>query len=452
MEPVSPTNEANIDGHQNIVIQNVTNSQITVSVGGELKEIKNQLDELKKFIVGLATPITNLQVADNQYQIDGINEANFGYIMGQAGGEAKLPNALQGDLADRDRWVESLRQELLGLNIAVGNKRKEVIQHYGWMIEASLQKMLTEVGKANTLRRLSFMVEAYQSSLRYLCYIQLAQLAKGHALSPHPSLTTHLQMRERDYLTFDYANLLIVSTDLLTKTKQVPFVPEINVLVKELASPTTDLYQTSLFLATHRTRLLKESIAEDDQLPEFLDEYLTALVYWLRQLAFLAKYRLWSIKEINLNYRAGLAKKFVHTYGELHGIYDERHSLYREIETEEEDYKQLILSDNYTFNHSVLLVPPEGITDATAPSALSLSPFLIDQSVFSDKPTQTPEAYYFTGYHKSEYHFALYKNEILPESDSNKSLKVKKQNNQQPKYNYLFEQLETVCRPLRNPA
>ncbi len=68
---------------------------------------------------------------------------------------------------------------------------------------------------------------------------------------------------------------------------------------------------------------MANTIAEDEKLPGLLDEYLTALVYWLRNISFLANYRLVSIKEINLNYRLGTAKNFVHLYGELHSMYNE---------------------------------------------------------------------------------------------------------------------------------
>ncbi len=60
-------------------------------------------------------------------------------------------------------------------------------------------------------------------------------------------------------------------------------------------------------------------IAEDDKvkLRSLLDEYLTALVYWLRKISFLAKYRLVSVKEINLNYRLGTVKEICPQSGRI---------------------------------------------------------------------------------------------------------------------------------------
>jgi hypothetical protein len=65
--------------------------------------------------------------------------------------------------------VQSLRQELLKQGVPVGAKPWAIFQHYGWLIEAFLQKMGTQAGQERSLRRLAFMAEAYQSTLRYLC-------------------------------------------------------------------------------------------------------------------------------------------------------------------------------------------------------------------------------------------------------------------------------------------
>ncbi len=76
-------------------------------------------------------------------------------------------------------WASGLRYALLKHPIAVKNNATAIYQHFGWLIEIFLQKMSTDVGMDKTLRRLSFMAEVFQSSMRYLCYIQIAQILKN---------------------------------------------------------------------------------------------------------------------------------------------------------------------------------------------------------------------------------------------------------------------------------
>ena len=87
---------------------------------------------------------------------------------------------------------------------------------------------------------------------------------------------------------------------------------------------------------------------------------------------------------------------------------------------------------------------------------LSLSPLIIDQSVYSNKPTQTPEVFYFSGFdqEKKQYYYSQYKNELAYGGQevvtSNKSLRVQTQNNKQPLLNRLFKQLEDIFNPLKS--
>ncbi len=375
-------------------------------------------------------------------------------------GAAPLPATLADDLiTDRTRWLQSIQRELLRQNVSVSNRPADIIQHFGWLIEEFLRKMQTQEGQQSNLRAFSYMTEAWQNTLRYLCHIQVAQLLRAEKPVKHPALANYIAMRveaapdgAREPF-FDYLNLLLVSTDPLKDL--TPFVPEINDFVTELTDTESELFDTALFLAHQRRQLLSGRLTEEDaDLPQRLDEYRTALVYWLRKIAFLAKYRLVSIKEINLNYRLGTARQFVHLYGELHGLYDQYASA--------ADYNILAVEDSFTYNHSVLLFKGSDILQGLQQlrdrdTILSLSPLLIDQSVFSEKPTQTPEIYYFSGQTPGsrQYEYAQYKNELqLGESPpaSNKTLRVKAENTQQPRLNDLYEQLEVVFKPFKTAS
>lgn len=256
-------------------------------------------------------------------------------------------------------------------------------------------------------------------------------------------------MDEQIHTGFDYLILLLVCTDILNGEET--FIPEIGQIVAELSDTGSDLYGAVIFLHTNRQQLLNNGFAHDEKLNALLDEYLTALVFWLCRLAFLYEYRLVSIKEINLKFRLGMDRFFVHHYGELHGVYS----------SEDFDYADFPIKDLFTYNHSVLLFRGSDMRECLKnlhdeSAYISLSPLVIDQSVFAQKETQTPEVYYFTGHSERQYHFALYKNELAlagtTETPFNKFLVVREKNINQPKLNDLYEQLEQVFSPFKTPA
>lgn len=448
------SNETSIQGHQNIVIQGVTESTITLNVNGEPIEILKKLEVLISLLE--RQQAQSFQTADKIYNIGAIANANFDFILNQAGRSKELPEELARNLTtDETVWTQSLRRELLKKGVVVGSAPLTIFQHYGWLIEVFLQKMMTkpkEGGEHTPLRRLSFMAEAFQSSLRYLCQIQIAQLFRREEASNNPVLSDFVKLLYNEQDRYDYLNLLLLTSDLLSREDM--FMPEIKDFVQELSNTDSDLYGVALFLEKYRNQLLETAIL-NEQLDSLLSEYLTGLVYWLRNLAFLAKYRLVSIKDINLSYRLGTSKNFVHRYGELHGMY-------ADALLEVEDYPSKSIRDFYTYNQSILLLKGSNVAtcldDIHDPSTyLSLSPLVIDQSVFAEKMTQTPEIFFFIGQSadRRQYHFAEFKNEIpLKERSisSNKTIQVKAQNNQMPRLDELFEQLDQLFKPFRISA
>lgn len=444
------TNTATANGNSNIVIQGVNESSIIVNVNGHSQELEKKVDVLLDLVKqqGLKT----VELGDSVYKIETISDANFDFLLGQVGRAKSLPTELgQNLLGEGNDWIQSLRQELqVRQRIAVGNQPWNIFQNYGWLVETFLQKMGTLAGQAKTLRRLSFMAEAYQATVRYLCYIQVAQILRQEKKPKLDIVSAFIQMEGDGFIGFDYISLLLTATDAVGGDI---FMPEIGNFVSELRDTESALYSTALYLNDQRRRLLANSIKEDGELPHLLDKYLRALVYWLRKISFLSKYRLVSIKEINLDYRLGTAKNFVHLYGELHGLYGE-------ISSNANDYNAVAIEDVFTFNKSVLLFRGHDVSSGMrrlqeVNTYLSLSPLLIDQSVYADKPTQTPEIFYYTGFDKSkrQFNYAQYKNELAYDGKdivSNKSLKVLAQNINLPRLDELFEQLDELFRPLKS--
>lgn len=435
----------------NIIIQNATDNSLLLNINGQLQEIEKKWEVLHNFMEQMAAKF--IQSANNIYNIDNITNANFDYLVDQAGRSKSLPSELAQNLVgDGNTWTQSLRQELVKQGISVGSHPMSIFQNYGWLVQIFLQKMGTKFGQEKTLRRLSFMAEAYQATLRYLCYIQLAQAIQLDNKPKLGIISDFIQMEGDRFLDFDYTSLLLITTDVIGSNG---FMKEINKFVEELTDAESSLYGTGIYLQNQRKNLMTGTLAEDHKFPEMLDEYLTALAFWLRKLSFLGKYCLVSIKDINLNYRLGTAKYFVHKYGELHGIYTEG-----EGDSTGEDYNSKSIEGLFTYNKSVLLFKGTDIATCmdniqNQSTYLCLSPLVIDQSVYTDKLSQTPEIYYYAGYEKAKrrYNYIQYKNELAlggkGEIVSNKSIGVLEQNNNQSLLDELFIQLEDVFKPLK---
>ncbi len=114
----------------------------------------------------------------------------------------------------------------------------------------------------------------------------------------------------------------------------------------------------------------------------------------------------------------------------------------------------------FTYNKSILLFRADDVSSGLnnikdKSNYLCLSPLIIDQSVYSNG-SQTPEIFYYSGYdkEKKQYNYSQIKNELAygGEEDitSNKSLRVKSQNNKQHLLNPVFKQLEEIFKPLKS--
>lgn len=432
-----------------VVIQAVNPQEITLSINGEIQKIRTELAALHTLLKQSQTQ--SFQTADKIYNIGSITNANFGVLLEQLAPNRKLPTDLADNLlTDPISWTKSLQQTLLRQGVSVGNDAMSIFQHYGWLISSFLQKMASTPGRQRNLKRLSYMVEVYQSSLRYLSYIQLAQLLTT-TKQDSVAVADFLQLEQADIRQFDFLNFLLASIDELPEEQA--FMPEIYELLEEIVEEESDVRGTVLYLQSYRNKLLQGSIPTDEGLNQILDEYLTALVFWLRQLAFLTQYKLVSIKDINLKYQVGTAKTFVHIYGELHGMYRSNDTTFADTVTTPLTAYQYSIDDKFTYNKSVLLLKGRNVASGfdkieDSSSYLSLSPLIIDQSVFLDSTTQTPDIYYYTGRGKRKYYYSHYRNELSLDAEttlpSHKEIIIKKQNTRVPLFDELYEQNQRI--------
>jgi len=451
---INNINTANVLGNNNIVIQGVTDSVITVNVNGKTEEIMNELGAMRAVLEKLS--MKSFQADGKEYDMNGIDKSNFAFVMGRAGQNKNLPDELKDNLLSEDsKWFLSLQLELKKKKVTYGETPNTIFPHFGWLIEAYLQKFVTLTYLGPTIRRLSFLAEAYQSSLRFLCFVQLSQVLQLEKKPQHAAINQFIKLEKAELALFDYSNLLLVTTDLLQGTE--PFMPEIKEFVEELSDTHSDLYSINLFLENNRNKVVNKMIDEDDQLPTLINEYLTALVSWLKKLTFISQYKMVSIRDIKLEYRMGSVVQFEHVYGELNGVYKEG------VSVDEDASKETSISIEgvYTFNQSILLMKGKNVEMSMEnirerDSYISLSPLIIDLSVYSEIPKQTPEIFFYTGQDasKKQYNYANYRNELLPINDNgrdvNKELNVRSSNINQPSLDTLHTDLDDLLKPFKS--
>lgn len=106
------SNTAQINGDSNIIIQQVTDSTITLQVNGEVQEIRNELVALRKLLE--ARPARTIQYADKIYNIEHIDEANFRVVTSKGVFNAVLTRELIEMLRERPKialFLKSLPEE-----------------------------------------------------------------------------------------------------------------------------------------------------------------------------------------------------------------------------------------------------------------------------------------------------------------------------------------------------
>ena len=121
-------NESNITGNQNIVLQGVTGSTITLNVNGEVHELRNDLEELKSMLQKLQASSVRWQ--DQDFQTETLTRENFSFLTSRKAFNETLVRKLLVALAPyRDRAEKVLAKvESKGKNWASDENNRNFAQ------------------------------------------------------------------------------------------------------------------------------------------------------------------------------------------------------------------------------------------------------------------------------------------------------------------------------------
>jgi hypothetical protein len=280
-----------------------------------------------------------------------------------------------------------------------------IIKNFPWPIGSQLRILVANSDMMNKpgIPRLRQLAYTYVVTSQFLCYILLAQLWDV-IVSGKFALDQELKARLADLIPektdrFDFVTLMINIGKTFRQYQITPFITEFEALFDSLDKKDAvfDAYE---FLEGVRAQINDGSAATSD-LDALCNQTEFCLSEFLKKVAFLAKYRLITVKDIELVKPKHRGALFRVQMGVLNALDKE---FLREKAKDQE---------GYTDTHSVLVV--KNLKEMT--EYLNLSPFLIDKNAFAGKPI--PNIYLYnckrgTNYQYLSVNFNINKDEPDP--------------------------------------
>jgi hypothetical protein len=329
-------------------------------------------------------------------------------------------------------------------NHLVDTLLKEVAQHspeVGYMLEAYIKcnrmdmRMIRQaiidsfpapVGEqlrrlfANStinVKRLRQLVITYETIIELLCFTMISQL--WEAKFKNPGLVIHedylvefnsfFALSADGYQTYNYVKLMEAIAGIFNENKIEYFVEELNTLGQNLLAK-DEFYKAHLFMEEMKKELAEDNV-KANEIESFCVQAEKHLGTILKHLAFFVKYKLTTIKRIEIIKRRHKEPKFRHNKVLLDkvtaGIVDD-----------------VTVYNSFTDNNSVILLKDvQQVVDY-----LSLSPFIIDENALTGNQNSKLFFYSFQNASARDYYYKFIDNqeEKLIVSDEKYSL-VKEQ-------------------------
>lgn len=246
-----------------------------------------------------------------------------------------------------------------------------VIKNFPWVIGSQIQ-LLRQYNRPDQNRQYQ-LVSTYHISAMVLYYIVLSNYwdeSRRIKSSTSPPPIQQLLPNKQNLLQLNFLSLISQLSLEMEQTEANFFVPELQDFVKDLRSESTPLYKAWQYLEQQKQEI--------DQLnPDTLEKVCRtteqALAVILQKMAFLADYRMLTVRNILIDNPRYSPKTYELNLGALNAIVNTSLSLY-----EDDDKRR---KSTYSNSKSIVLVPNE----KDMAQSLNLSPFLIDKNTYLDK-------------------------------------------------------------------
>ena len=286
---------------------------------------------------------------------------------------AKHSNTLYEEINKSDVDIDTIKRELIdAFPLPIGEQLRK-------LLSKSKEDESRDPMETFSQERLEQLVRAFRITVEFVCYIMLSQLwdekhnhqelsiADDYAVDFNSFLT----LNEESYDSFNYVKFLIAIAEVFDDNKIGYFIEELK-QVKIDAEKDPSLYKAVVFMnAQHE--ILTHGAVDPNGLKQACLEAEQCLGILLKSFAFLVKYKLTTIKKIEIIKSKHRRPRFRHNQVRLNraltiaalGASDQR-----------VDY------ENYTDSRCVVFIKTE---DDKVIDYLNLSPFIIDENALSQQ-------------------------------------------------------------------
>jgi len=304
-----------------VSIQSIQPEAITLEVNGEIKEIRNQLGELKDLLQNLDTQ--KVQFAEKIYNIEHINEANFGFVTGKKAFNElftkRVMQAIQPHCTPAQKFLSRVQNiPDWEQQARISDKAKEIIAYsFVGIIGIQLSKLMA-IGKeafSHTKQRKYLhkgisIIKRSMDLVNFTLFSALWDYQKTQQAKLEPAQKTTLEQffdRSFEQSIQEQEELLGTLWEVLLQNKiPNPFpafsYPEVSPQVHAVC---TEVQQLKQKLDRQEYSLL-ECFTIEQQLANFFEPF-----------AFLVQYEMASIKRIGYKQMRHLTPHYLHRFAAL---------------------------------------------------------------------------------------------------------------------------------------
>jgi len=320
-------NESTIAANHNVVIQGVSESTLTLNVNGEVREIHNQLAELKGLLQTLK--VQNVQYADKIYNIEHIDEANFGFVTGKKAFNESLTKQLIEAIKPYSVPAQRFLEKVTAIpgwenQLHISDKAKEIIAYsFVGVIGIQLSKLMAigkeDFSEAKQRKYIEKCIQIAKRSLDLVCFTLVSKLWDAQKQKPRPFSEAQRTVLARRFdgafepsVDEQFRLLQVLHEIFSAKTDALAFP------MPELGEFAADLTEGSAF---HQICQALQALNEklDKSQYDLLDcfEAETQLAAFFRYFHFLVNYRMASIKHIGYRHIRNADAHYLHHYAAL---------------------------------------------------------------------------------------------------------------------------------------
>lgn len=250
-----------------------------------------------------------------------------------------------------------------------------VIENFPWPIGSQI-RLLRFYDKAN-VERLEHLVSTYIVTSQLLYYILLSDLWEQGREADKAPKWKNLSLDKTSFKTFDFL-AKIPAAYAEVKKAGTPFIGEFSLLTEALGNADSPLSKAHGFLENLRGKLADSPPTADLDKLCMKTEQAVSIV--LRAAAFLARYRLLTVRNVSITKPRFAPVAYELDMGPLNATQGTGLNLYQDATHRRKE--------SYSDSSSIVLVPSEN----NLTQSLNLSPFVVDKNTFvSVKKSETTE-------------------------------------------------------------